>query len=88
MREAKEVATARGKPPTEITIDGREFSLEDNESTPNELLTLAGLDPATHYLVRVEGRSQHSYEGRGGERIHIHRGERFVSVSTGPTPVS
>jgi hypothetical protein len=74
--------------PVEITIDGRPLTLDDPTRTPNEILTLVGLDPTTHYLVRIEGRHQHSFEGRGDEQIRVHPGERFVSVSTGPTPVS
>lgn len=80
--------TAQDRPPVEITVDGRSLTLDDPTTTPNEILTLAGLDPTTHYLVRIEGRHQHSFEGRGHEQIHVHPGERFVSVSTGPTPVS
>jgi Multiubiquitin len=78
----------QGGPPVEITVDGRHVTLDDPTTTPNQILALAGLDPSAHYLVRIEGRHQHSFEGRGDERIHVHPGERFVSVSTGPTPVS
>jgi hypothetical protein len=78
----------KGRPPLEITVDGRPFTLDQPETTPNQILELAGLDPTAHYLVRVEGRHQESYEGRGDDPIRVHPGETFVSVSTGPTPVS
>ena len=44
------------------------ITLDDPETTPNEVLRLAGLDPATNYLVRVDGRHQVSFEGRGDEQ--------------------
>lgn len=83
-----EAREAGRRPPTEITVDGKPVTLSDPETTPNQILTLVGLDSATHYLVRIEGRSQHSFEGKGNETIHVHPGEKFVSVSIGPTPVS
>lgn len=90
QRETEAASTEHGRPPIEITVDGRPITLDDPETTPNEVLRLAGLDPATNYLVRVEGRHQVSFEGRGDEHIRVHPGEKFVSVSvsTGPTPVS
>jgi hypothetical protein len=39
-------------------------------------------------LVEVKGRYQHSYERRGEEPVRVHDGDVFVSVSTGPTPLS
>jgi hypothetical protein len=89
MQGETEAARAEsGRPPIEITVDGRPVTLDDPNTTPNEILRLAGLDPATNYLVRVEGRHQVSFEGRGDEQIHVHPGEKFVSVSIGPTPAS
>jgi hypothetical protein len=71
-----------------FTVDGERFTTREDRLTPNDILALAGLDPATHYLVEVKGRHQTSYEGRGDEKIRVHDGDVFVSVSTGPTPVS
>jgi len=88
QRETDAASAEHGRPPIEITVDGRPITLDDPETTPNEILRLAGLDPVTNYLVRVEGRHQVSFEGRGDEHIRVHPGEKFVSVSTGPTPVS
>ncbi len=89
MQTARSEGNAeRDRSPVEITVDGRSLTLDDPTTTPNEILTFVGLDPTTHYLVRIEGRHQHSFEGRGDEQIRVHPGERFVSVSTGPTPVS
>jgi hypothetical protein len=51
-------------------------------------LGLAGIDPATNYLVQVEGRHQVSYQAHGDEPIRVHENAVFVSVSTGPTPTS
>jgi hypothetical protein len=56
MQKQPDAATAEhGRPPIEITVDGRALTLEDGATTPNAILGLAGLDP-TNYLVRIEGR--------------------------------
>lgn len=79
-----------GRPPKEVTIDldGEDVSVPDREITPDQILKLAGLDPATHYLVRLTGKHQESLQGHGEEPIKVHEHEKFLSLSTGPTPTS
>jgi hypothetical protein len=72
QRETEAASAKHGS--IEITVDGRPITLDDPETTPNEVLRLAGLDPATNYLVRVDGRHQVSFEGRGDEHIRVHPG--------------
>lgn len=70
-------------------VDGEPFETDRQEWTPNEIIkTFGQKDPATNYLVRLEGHHRHSYQGKGNEPIKIHNGEKFQIVSTGPTPVS
>jgi hypothetical protein len=71
-----------------IKVDDESITTEKQKLTANEILTLAHIDAATHYLVRLTGRAQHSYQGKGNEEIEVHNGETFISVSTGPTPLS
>lgn len=71
-----------------FTVDGERITTHDDRLTPNQILTLAQVDPASHYLVEIKGRHQTSYQGHGDEPIHVHDGDVFVSVSTGPTPTS
>ncbi len=71
-----------------LTVDGERVTTPDDRLTPNQILALARVDPASHYLVGIEGRHQTSYQGRGDEQIRVHSGQVFVSVSTGPTPTS
>ncbi len=71
-----------------FTVDNEPITTTEDELTPNQILRLAGIDPATNYLVQVEGRAQESFQGRGDQPIRVHEHEVFVSVSTGPTPVS
>jgi hypothetical protein len=80
----------RDRPARDITftVDGEAVSTADKELTPNQILELAGVDPAAAYLVQVKGRHQESFEGRGDEPIRVHKNDTFVSVSTGPTPTS
>lgn len=71
-----------------FTVDGEQLTTSEKELTANQILALAGVDPTTNYLVKVKGRHQESYQGRGDERIKVHEHDTFVSVSTGPTPTS
>jgi hypothetical protein len=72
-----------------FSVDGEPFETDRRDWTPNEIIkTFGDKDPATHYLVRIEGHHRNSYEGKGNEPIKIHDGEKFQIVSTGPTPVS
>ncbi|MCX4920092.1 hypothetical protein [Streptomyces sp. NBC_00687] len=76
-----------GRKTVTVTVDGEPVEVPQH-TTPNTLLGLAGIDAATHYLVRITGRHQHPFDGRGEEEITVHEGETFVSVSTGPTPTA
>ncbi len=71
-----------------ITVDGERLEVAEHELTPAEIMARAGLDPATHYLIEIDGRHQTSLEGKNDQPIHIHEGLKLVSVSTGPTTVS
>lgn len=74
--------------PVTVTVDNEPVALADHKITPNALLIRVGLDPATHYLVLVHGHARTSLQGRGDETLTVHDGERFVSLSTGPTTTS
>jgi hypothetical protein len=69
-------------------VDGEAITTTEEQLTANQILGLAGIDPATNYLVQVEGRHQVSYQGRGDEPIRAYENAVFVSVSTGPIPTS
>jgi hypothetical protein len=71
-----------------ITVDRETVTGVPRHTTPNEILRLAEIDPAAHYLVKITGRHEESFEGRGEEAITVHEHEKFVSLSTGPTPTS
>lgn len=77
-------------PPHTVTfiVDNEPVTTDDRTLTPVEIMGLAGVDPATHYLVQVQGRHQVSYQDKPNEQIKVHPNEVFVTVSTGPTPVS
>ncbi len=90
MTTDSEVLAEHGRPgrPITFTVDGEPVTTAEESLTPNQILGLAGVDPATNYLVQVEGRHQVSYQGHGDEPIRVHENAVFVSVSTGPTPTS
>lgn len=70
------------------TVDDEPQTTPEHVRTATQILQQDGIDPATHYLVQIKGKDQESYQGRAEEPIHMHEHMRFVSVSTGPTPVS
>lgn len=75
-------------PTFNYTVDDEQQSTELHQMTPTQILTNAGIDPNTHYLVQIHGNSKISYENKPNEIIHMHQHMKFISISTGPTPVS
>lgn len=71
-----------------IHIDGEPFEAPEKTMTANEILSLGGLSTDDHYLIEIKGKHQDTFEGRGGEKVHLHEGSRFISVFIGPTPVA
>jgi hypothetical protein len=73
---------------TTFEVDGEPVTTIEKTLTPTQIMELAGVDPTTHYLVELKGRKQESYEGRPDEPIDVHEKQKFITVATGPTPVS
>ena len=73
---------------TTFEVDGEPVETTEKTLTPTQILGLAGVDATNHYLVELKGREQDSYEGRPDEPIHVHEKQKFITVATGPTPVS
>ena len=74
--------------PTEFEVDTETLTTTEKVLTPVQIMGLAGVDPQTHYLVQIKGQHQESYQGKPDEKIHMHPKMKFITVSTGPTPVS
>jgi hypothetical protein len=70
------------------TVDGEPQETGAHELTPNQILANAGIYASSHYLVQIEDHHRVSYQGMPSELIHMHQHMKFISVSTGPTPVS
>ncbi|MGC9221844.1 MAG: hypothetical protein ACP5H2_10925 [Solirubrobacteraceae bacterium] len=77
-------ATTAQKVP--IFIDGEKFEVADDPTTATALLTLVSKSSADWYLVLKHGREQADY--RGDDEIDPKSGDKFLTVFTGPTPVS
>lgn len=69
------------------TVDGEPHSTTEHQLTVRQILASAGIDPATHYLVEIQGNHQLPHQNLD-EVIHIHQHMKFISISTQPTPVS
>ena len=73
----------------EFTVDDETLETTEKELTPRQILELAQIDPAENYLVLIKhGKPHTSYETTPDTPIHVHAGEVFASVFTGPTHVS
>ncbi|MBZ5538444.1 MAG: hypothetical protein LAO31_21065 [Acidobacteriia bacterium] len=70
------------------TVDDEPQTTTSHELNANQILSSAGIDIASHYLVQIEGHQRESYQNKGDQPIHMHEHMKFISVSTGPTPVS
>ncbi|MGD9904295.1 MAG: hypothetical protein AB7U83_12595 [Vicinamibacterales bacterium] len=75
-------------PTFEYTVDNEPQTTNEHQMTPTAILTAAGIDPASHYLVELRGGSQHSYETTPDEPLQMHQKQKFISISKRPTPVS
>jgi len=72
-----------------IEIDGQKFEITEREMTAGEILQVVGKSADTVYLVEIRGqRERESYQGRPDTVIKVSPGSKFITVSTGPTPVS
>jgi hypothetical protein len=88
-RAKSEESNSRKEKATEFTVDGEELTSEEKTLTPREIMAMAGVDSATHYLVEIRKQGEQvSYEGQPDATIRVHKDMRFVTISSGPTPVS
>lgn len=78
----------RPEHPVRFTVNDEHYSSDDHTLTPVQIMELAGVDPATNYLVEVKGRHQTSYRDHPNDEVPIHNGDKFVTLYTGGTPVS
>ncbi len=85
MSQASNKSTAK---PITINIDGEDFEVEDREQTPRELLSLAGLDPQTSYLIELRGQQQVSLKDSLDDEMKLHNNMRFISADIGSAPVA
>jgi hypothetical protein len=68
-------------------VDDEKQETTDPVLTVAQILEKAGLDPKTHYLVELRGEQQIKHLDPN-EKLHLHEHEKFISVFSGPTPLS
>jgi hypothetical protein len=72
-----------------FTLDGEKYETCLREATPNQSIVDFGKqDPATNYLVEIQGTHKISYQGKGDVEIKLRDCMNFQIISTGPKPVS
>ena len=69
-----------------ITIDGEHYKVPRGDNIASDLIRLTSADPANTDLVQVKGREQTVLLDNAV--ISVTGGEKFVTVSTEPTPVA
>lgn len=72
----------------DYTVDDEAQTTSEHILTPSEILTKAGLNPATYYLEEIIGHEKKSFKDKLDEQIHMHEHMKFVSIFIGDTPVS
>lgn len=72
----------------EYTVNDEPQTTTEHELTASAILTLAGFDPTTHYLILLKGHERDSFQGNPDAVIHMHEHMKFLAISTEPTPVS
>lgn len=70
------------------TVNDEPQETTEHVLTPVQIMQNAGVDPQTNYLVEIKGRARESFQDKPNEPIHMHEHQKFVTVSTGPVPVS
>ena len=73
--------------PVHFTEDGEPLEIETNSLTMSEILALIGKAPDNWYLVEKKGRERIDFRDPSTV-VEIHEGAKFITVFTGPTPVS
>lgn len=68
-------------------VDNEKQETMEHLLNVSQILEKAGLDPATHYLVELRGEHQVKHTDPN-EKLHVHEHEKFISVFSGPTPLS
>jgi len=72
----------------EYLVDDEPQTTTEKVLTAKQILTNAGRDLDSYYLVQIEGNHKTSYQNSPDEEIHMHPKMKFISVYTGETPVS
>ena len=70
------------KPPDSITItiDGRQFTLDERKQTAQDLLMLAGLAPASYDLGELRPGNPEPKRFKDDQQIVLKDGDKFVSI--------
>lgn len=84
------IAELRHRHLIHYTVDGEPQETHAHELRASKILEDARLTPVTnYYLIRLlpDG-GQKSYQSHPDKEVHLHEGDRFISASLAPTPVS
>jgi hypothetical protein len=86
--EEEQVHKNEEHPVFNYTVDGETQTTTEHVMTPINIMSKAGVDPNTHYLVQMIGTNKKSYKDNPNEEIHMHNHMTFFTNDIGPTPVS
>jgi hypothetical protein len=87
--ETQKIESGREHKEIEFTIDGKPYETESKELTAQGILGLVDKEPSGYYLVEIRGKKERfSYKDSPETIVKLHQGSKFITVSTGETPVS
>lgn len=72
-----------------FTVDDEVAVSREHDLPPTKIMDLGGVDPKSHYLVRLgDGHKEESFRGKAENPIHINQNDKFITLLMAPTPVS
>jgi len=76
------------QPTINYAVNGEPQTTTDRTLTPTQIMDKAEIDPSQNYLVEIVGRERKSYQDKPNDPVHMHEGQKFVTVFVGTVPVS
>ena len=71
-----------------VTVDGEPVEVSRKGVTARAILEIAGLDPATRYLIEKHGNQTISYKGKADSEVKVHQNQVFLTGRCGAVPVA
>jgi hypothetical protein len=71
-----------------VTVDDEPIEVPRKDMTARNILEIAGLDPATRYLIEKHGNQTTSYKDNPDGEIKVHQNQVFLTGRCGAVGVA